>query len=158
MTATLKGPWSRTQIDDFLTRTRWPLRLACNGSDGFPRVASVWFRLQGDVLECVSHRDSAVIRLLRRDPRAAFEVSPNEPPYFGVRGQVEATLQPLGDSDALDDLVMRYLGSERSRVGDWLLSRREEEMLIRLTPSRFFTWDYRERMADVKEDSGQRGN
>lgn len=96
MTATLKGPWSRTQIDDFLARTRWPLRLACNGSDGFPRVASVWFRLQGDVLECVSHRDSAVVRLLRRDPRAAFEVSPNEPPYFGVRGQVEATLQPLG--------------------------------------------------------------
>ena len=149
MSVKIKGPWGRGEIDEFLASTHWPLRLACQGSDGFPRVASVWFRLQGETLECVSHRDSAIVRLLRRDPRVAFEVSPNEPPYFGVRGQAEASLQPLGDSDALDELVKRYLGDQRSRVGDWLLSRRNEEMLIRLTPARLFSWDYRERMADV---------
>lgn len=146
----LKGPWNQSQVNDFLTTTRWPLRLACQSSDGFPRIASVWFRLRDDTLECVSHQDSAVIQLLRRDPRVAFEVSPNQPPYFGVRGQAEASLQPLGESDALDELVKRYLGNQRSRVGDWLLSRREEEILIRLIPTRLFSWDYRERMADVK--------
>lgn len=149
MTAKVNGPWTAAQINSFLAVTRWPLRLACQGSDGFPRVVSVWFRLQDDALECVSHRDSALVRMLERDARVAFEVSPNEPPYYGVRGQAHARLQALGNSNALDDLVERYLQDRNSRVARWLLSRKAEEVLVRLTPERLFSWDYRERMTDV---------
>lgn len=149
MSASLKGPWTREQIDAFLIAAHWPLRLACQGSDGFPRVVSVWFRLHQGRLESVSHRDSALVRLLKQDPRVGFEVSPNQPPYHGVRGQGRVTLQPLGSADTLEQLVERYLGDRESRVGNWLLSRKPEEVLITLTPERLFSWDYRDRMADV---------
>lgn len=156
MSVSLNGPWTRQQIDEFLTGARWPMRLACHGSDGFPRVVSVWFRLQEGKLLSVSHRDSALVRLLRQDPRVGFEVSPNQPPYHGVRGQATVTLAPLADGDTLERLVERYLGDRESRVGNWLLSRKSEEILITLTPGRLFSWDYRERMADVSEDRVRR--
>ena len=39
--------------------------------------------------------------------------------------------------------------SPYSQVGRWLLSRREQEVVIKIEPQRLFSWDYRERMADV---------
>ena len=144
-----EGPWSLEQTAAFLQDARFPIRLACTGADGYPRVISLWYLYQQGVLQCVSHRNSALVRLLRRDPRAGFEVSPNDPPYHGVRGQGEVELAPLDDSDVLEKLIARYLGSGTSRVGNWLLSRRKEEILLTLRPERLYTWDYRERMADV---------
>ena len=76
-----------------------------------------------------------------------FEVAPNEPPYFGVRGQAMAALEPLGDHKTLQQLLERYLGGGDSDLGQWLLQRSDEELLISLTPVRFFSWDYRERMS-----------
>lgn len=98
---------------------------------------------------CVTHQRSKLVALLRHDSRIGFEVSPNEPPYHGVRGQGEATLQPLGEADTLALLLKRYLGGLESSLAKWLLSRSEEEILISIQPTRFFSWDYRERMADA---------
>ncbi len=145
----IKGPWSEQQINEFLTSATFPLRLATVGKDGFPRVVSVWYIADGLNLQCVSHRDSQLVKLLRGNDRVGFEVAPNEPPYHGVRGQGNATLVPLGDRDTLDSLIDRYLGGRESSVANWLLSRREEEMLIQIAPTRLFSWDYRERMSDV---------
>ncbi len=145
----IKGPWSERQIDEFLTGATFPLRLATVGKDGFPRVVSVWYIADGLTLQCVSHRDSQLVKLLRGNDRVGFEVAPNEPPYHGVRGQGNATLVPLGERDTLDSLIDRYLGGRESTVANWLLSRREEEMLIQIAPTRLFSWDYRERMSDV---------
>ena len=78
-----------------------------------------------------------------------FEISPNDPPYHGVRGQGIATISPLAESDTLDWMVSHYLGDSDSQVGRWLLSRREQEVVIKIEPQRLFSWDYRERMADV---------
>ncbi len=145
----IKGPWSERQIDEFLTGATFPLRLATVGKDGFPRVVSVWYIADGLTLQCVSHRDSQLVKLLSGNDRVGFEVAPNEPPYHGVRGQGNATLVPLGERDTLDSLIDRYLGGRESTVANWLLSRREEEMLIQIAPTRLFSWDYRERMSDV---------
>ncbi len=87
--------------------------------------------------------------LLRRNPRVGFEVAPNEPPYHGVRGQGDAALRPLADSPLLDQLIHKYLEGTQSRVAQWLLSRRDEELIIEISPTAVFSWDYRERMADV---------
>ena len=152
MTVTVKGPWSLHQVETFLGEAVIPMRLAGVRGDGFPQVVSVWFRYRGGRLQCVSHRDSFLVALLQANPKVGFEVAPNDPPYYGVRGRGIAELQALGDSDALEHLIARYLGSGKSRVGNWLLSRREEELLITIEPLRLFSWDYRQRMADVGAD------
>ena len=52
MSVSLKGPWSAEQISEFLHHSVFPLRLACVGADGFPRVVSVWFQYdQGQFIE-----------------------------------------------------------------------------------------------------------
>ena len=58
-------------------------------------------------------------------------------------------MTPLGDDSLLRDLLLRYLGSLDSPFAQWLLSRAEEEIIITITPSRLFSWDYRERMSNA---------
>ncbi|MFK7977800.1 MAG: hypothetical protein AB8C02_16840 [Halioglobus sp.] len=147
MTVISKGPWKETDINDFLQQSVFPVRLACTAPDGFPRVVSVWFRYSNHAFTCVSHRDSKLIALLKDNDKVGFEVSPNDPPYCGVRGQALASLTEAGAGEELECLLERYLGSEESKLGNWLLSRREEEVLITLRVQRIFSWDYRERMS-----------
>lgn len=149
MQAKVKGPWSMAEVEQFLESTVYPMRLACVGADGFPRVVSVWFGYRAGQLFCVSHQSSSLIRLLEGNPRTGFEIAPNEPPYFGVRGQGMASMAALGDATMLEELLQRYLGGAESTLGDWLLSRRDEEVLITITPGRWFSWDYRQRMKDA---------
>ncbi len=44
------------------------------------------------------------------------------------------------------EMLQRYLGGTESKLGNWLLSRAEDEILITIEPLRLFSWDYRERM------------
>lgn len=148
MAITLKGPWNKGQIDTFLQNSTFPLRLACVGEDGFPRVVSVWYGYDGQRFRCVSHRSSQLVSLLERSGRVGFELAPNEPPYHGVRGQGIATLDSDADGVVLGDMLQRYLGGTDSKLGNWLLSRAEDEVLITIEPVRLFSWDYRERMAE----------
>ncbi|CAA0121674.1 Uncharacterised protein [Halioglobus japonicus] len=149
MATTLKGPWKRDQVDHFLTNSQFPLRLACVAEDGFPRVVSVWYGYDGSRLRCVSHRSSKLVNLLQRCDRVGFELAPNEPPYHGVRGQGIARLDADADGEVLGQMLKRYLGGTESKLGEWLLSRSDDEVLITIEPLRFFSWDYRERMADA---------
>jgi nitroimidazol reductase NimA-like FMN-containing flavoprotein (pyridoxamine 5'-phosphate oxidase superfamily) len=142
----LKGPWSAEEIAGFLAETRYPLRLACVGDDGYPRVVSVWFTYLEGKLFCASHNSSHLVALLRASARVGFEVAPNDPPYYGVRGQGDATLAAEGGAQMLEQLLTRYLGGHDSPLAKWLLSRSEDEILITITPRRWFSWDYRQRM------------
>lgn len=151
MQSALKGPWSQGDIEDFLEQCHYPVRLACVGADGYPRVVSVWFHYAGGRMYCVSHRSSGLIRMLRNSGRVGFEVAPNEPPYRGVRGQGDATVSEEGGGDVLVGLLEHYLGGVDSQLASWLLSRSEDELLITITPTRWFSWDYTERMADTVE-------
>jgi nitroimidazol reductase NimA-like FMN-containing flavoprotein (pyridoxamine 5'-phosphate oxidase superfamily) len=146
MAVTLKGPWDQSQVDEFLNTSQFPLRLACVADDGFPRVVSVWYGYDGQCLRCVSHRSSQLVGLLQRCERVGFELAPNEPPYHGVRGQGIARLDTDADGTVLKQMLQRYLGGTDSKLGKWLLSRAEDEVLITIEPLRLFSWDYRERM------------
>tara|TARA_R110001599_G_scaffold353866_1_gene600956 strand:- start:76848 stop:77291 length:444 start_codon:yes stop_codon:yes gene_type:complete len=146
MSAKLKGPWSTDDITGFLGDVRYPLRLACVADDGYPRVVSVWFTYLDGKLYCASHNSSQLVALLRASPRVGFEVAPNDPPYYGVRGQGDAVLTEQGGARMLEQLLERYLGSHDSPLAKWLLSRSEDEVLITISPRRWYSWDYRERM------------
>ncbi len=149
MPLTMKGPWSQQEADEYLAASRYPIRLACNGADGFPRVVALWYRYSGGELHCVMHKQAQLLRLLRSRPFVGFDISPNEPPYHGVRGQGTAVMRPLGDDDTLVDMLNNYLGDTESKLAQWLLGRSDEEVLVSITPTRLFSWDYRERMEDI---------
>jgi len=145
----LKGPWDREQVDTFLTQSMFPLRLGCVAEDGFPRVVSVWYGYDGGQLRCVSHRTSQLVHWLQRCDRVGFELGPNEPPYYGVRGKGIARLEADAGGEVLGQMLQRYLGGADSELGKWLLSRSKDEVLIAIEPLRLFSWDYRERMAGI---------
>lgn len=149
MSVSIKGPWNQSVIHEYLCDSRYPLRLACVGADGFPRVVSVWYLFLEGELHCVSHRASQLVGLLQRSERVGFEVAPNEPPYCGVRGQGIASLQESGQEEVLPMLLERYLGGTDTGLGKWLLSRLDEEVLISIRPLRLFSWDYRQRMQEA---------
>lgn len=141
----LAGPWTRAEIDRFLQSTAVPMRLAVNGTSGFPAVTPLWFRWQGGALWAASKPDAAIVKLLRRDGRCAFDISVETPPYFGLRGQGTASILPEGLS-VLQRLLDRYVGEDKPGFRAWLLARSADECAIRIAPHRLASWDFRQRM------------
>lgn len=146
------GPWTESQVWDFIAEQRIPIRLAANTATGFPVVLSLWFLPENEELLAAVHRDARIAKRLKADPRCAFEIAPNEPPYRGVRGQAIATLEPEGAGTLLERLLHRYLGSTDSSLGRFLLARAEEELIVRLQPTWIGSWDYSRRMDDALEE------
>jgi nitroimidazol reductase NimA-like FMN-containing flavoprotein (pyridoxamine 5'-phosphate oxidase superfamily) len=145
MTTISSGPWDETQIAEFLTETAIPIRLASNGSSG-PLVQSLWFWPNGVELWCCTQDSSVLARRLSKDDRVGFEVAADTPPYRGVRGTGVAELLK-GDVDAtLRHLITRYQGHEKTQLSEWLLSRIDSEVAIRITPRTLSSWDYSPRM------------
>jgi len=144
-----KGPWSTEQIERFLEESRAPIRLACNGACGHPVLASLWFVPLDGKLWCATQRTAKVVSHLRRDPRCAFEVSVESPPYRGVRGQGVAMLHEDRGEEILRILIDRYLRDSTSRLARFLLTRVEHETAIAIEPQTLVSWDYQERMGDA---------
>ena len=140
------GPWSPSQIEAWLSDTVVPLRLATAGRRG-PLVQSVWFRYADGRLWCATQRDSVLAKRVGRDPAVGWEVSPDEPPYRGVRGTGRAELlqeSPLV-AEVLAGLIERY-GQSDTALAQWLLSRVETELLVTIGDLRITSWDFTPRM------------
>jgi len=145
---TPKGPWTEAEVQRFLEGAEIPLRLACNGGDGHPLLASLWFVPEGQTLWCATQRDAAVASVLARDARCAFEVSVESPPYLGVRGKAIARLHDERGEEVLRRLIERYLGSTDSKLARFLLDRVDQETAIGLEPQTLVSWDFRDRMGE----------
>lgn len=149
MTVEFGGPWSESEVGGFLGEVTLPIRLSCVAADGFPRVVSLWYQYRQGTLYCITHESAKLVSLLKHNNRVGFDISADAPPYHGIRGQGTAALQPLGDDPAMEELLERYVGDLDSKFSRWLLSRKQEELLIVIRPHRIFSWDYRQRMAEV---------
>ena len=140
------GPWSADEIANHLAASIIPLRLGVARPDGTPLVLSLWFVPDGDDLCCATNRDAYVVRLLRRDPRCAFEVASDQPPYRGVRGQGSAALDDAQGMPTLGRLLDRYGIWRTSKLGRTLLDPARNETAIRITPHAMTSWDFTSRM------------
>ena len=124
-----------------------PLRLAVVEESGFPLICSLWFHYADERLYCATAKTSKVAEYLRRNPKCGFELAPNEPPYFGVRGHGIASVSTEGADDLLARLVDRYLGTRDSEFSRWLLGRAREEVAIQIEIEWITSWDYSSRMS-----------
>jgi hypothetical protein len=147
------GPWSREQIRQHLRGSVIPIRLASRTRSGFPLVLSLWFTFRDGFVWCAVQRNARVAQHLERDPRCAFEVAADDPPYRGVRGQGHAEIRPAEGEAVLRELIDRYLGDASSDLARWLLGRADREVAIRIQPVRFATWDFTRRMQRAIERS-----
>jgi nitroimidazol reductase NimA-like FMN-containing flavoprotein (pyridoxamine 5'-phosphate oxidase superfamily) len=145
------GPWTREEAATFLTDSRVPIRLSCRTPGGGLWMLSLWYEYRDGALHCATAASADVVTFLDHDPGVAFEVSVNDPPYRGVRGQGEATVEPDPEKTVLRSLLQRYLGGTDSALAQQLLDKDREEVTIRIDPSHVATWDYSQRMADTQD-------
>lgn len=142
-----QSAWSAAQVEDYLLSIKIPMRLCCNGEDGFPLVCSIWFVYHDGLLWGATHESAKVSQLLQANNKCAFEIAPNEMPYRGVRGQGVAELVRAEAGEVLAELLQRYLGDSNSKLAQWLLSRSGHEFAIKISPTWLTSWDYSERMS-----------
>jgi len=151
MKVSQKSSWNETEIGDYLKKTVIPMRIAI--TDGaFPTICSLWFDydpVQG-VLICATHVRSQIARLITKNPRCAFEIAANTPPYCGVRGKAVIEGDASAAAQSLPRLIKRYMGDSNAGLGKWLMSRVDEELELRLKPVWISAWDYGQRMEPAK--------
>ena len=142
----LSGPWSISQIESYLNEKAVPLKLSVISSGGWPVIVSLWFVFDENRIICASRKNSKIITFLKNNPRCAFEVSGEVPPYSGVRGQGIAKLIDKDRDGILERLHDRFLGRQDTPFKQWLLRNSENETIISIAPKRLMTWDYSARM------------
>jgi len=140
------GAWSREDVATFLEDQTVPLRLGCQRPRGDLWMLSLWYRYRDGAFECATAADADVVSYLDHDADVAFEVSTNDPPYRGVRGNGTATVTADEGKAVLRTLIERYLGGTDSDLAQRLLAPSRAEVRIRIEPARLHSWDYSERM------------
>lgn len=97
-------------------------------------MVALWYRYRDGSFECATWANADIVHFLWNDSEIAFEISPNEPPYRGVRGNGTTSMSPDRDKAVLRDLMERYLGGTESSLAKWLLADEREEIRIRIQP------------------------
>jgi hypothetical protein len=140
---------SLIEMYEYLDAVRIPLRLACRTITDWPMVISLWFLHQDGLLYCATQRSAKIVDYLQNDPRCAFEIAADQPPYCGIRGQANARIDESLGVEILEKLLIRYLGDTKNDLANNLLTKSETEVAIVLNPIRIFTWDFSDRMANI---------
>ena len=145
--------WDAAQITEYLTTTVQPLRLSLEAG-GAPIIVPLWYRFENNALWCASQRNARLVKWIERQPMCGFDISANDMPYKGIRGQGKAHLEPGEGATTLRALVQRYLGSDESDFARWLLARSDDEVAIRIQPAWLTAWDFTPRMAPTGRSVG----
>jgi hypothetical protein len=132
--------------ENFLTSYIAPIRISGISQSGFPLICSLWFEYEDNAIWCATQKTAKIARVLSENPKCAFELAPNEPPYYGVRGQANASLHLENADELLERLIVRYLGNKESKLAKKLLDDTANEVAIKIEPTNIFSWDYRKRM------------
>lgn len=150
----LTGAWDREETEAFLRDQTVPLRLSCRTQGDDLWMLSLWYDYRDDALWCATSANATVVDYLAHDDQVAFEISTNQPPYKGVRGNGTASVDPDPEKELLTALLERYLDGTDSPLAKQLLSPDRDEVRIRIDLARVYTWDFSQRMAEsVPEDT-----
>lgn len=141
-----KSAWSQDEILNYLNQAKTPIRISCAGDDGYPIICSLWFFHKDGVLWAASHKNSHIVKALRKSPKAAFEVATNDYPYRGVRGKANISLLDDSVENILEKVIDKYLQGGNKKLSNWLLSRKKDEFSIKISPVEINSWDFSGRM------------
>lgn len=148
------GGWSGSEIEEFLSETRVPLRLSLVSKTGL-LIVPVWFEYRAGCFWSCSPNDSLLVNALRQRPEVAFDVSTNDIPYQGVRGRGFARCSVAPDKTALEELMNRYIAGTDSDLAQWLLNRAGSEAVIQIEVAWLTSWDFSGRMDSIEKISAR---
>ncbi|MFX1284814.1 MAG: pyridoxamine 5'-phosphate oxidase family protein [Promethearchaeota archaeon] len=140
-------------VIEYLNESVIPLRLSGTTKSGWPFVMSLWYVYLNEKIYLATIKSAKVVDYLSNNPKCAFEIASDTPPYCGIRGQAMAKIIESKGDEILKILLNRYLGGENSPLARRLLNQRIPEVAIELTPVKVYQWDYSKRMIDSIEFS-----
>jgi len=115
----------------------------------WPITISLWYIYKDNKIFCATQKSAKIIEYLSKNARCGFEVASDNPPYKGVRGYGNATLDEENGKEILDLIIKKYLKDTNSSLAKFLKSRNENEIAIEIKPQNMFSYDYSNRMRDV---------
>ena len=115
---------------ELLTRTNFAF-IAELMEDGSPHVSPVWIDVEGDLVLVNTAKGRLKEANMRRDPRVALSISPNDDPYehVDIRGRVVEIREGEAAVADIDRLGKKYRGWER-----YPLSEGEERVSYLIEP------------------------
>ncbi len=136
-------------VEKFLKDSKIPLRLSGVTKSGWPFLVSLWFIYLGDKIYLATIETAKVVKYLSNNPKCAFEISSEIPPYCGIRGQASARIIDSKGDEVLIALLNRYLGGTDNSLAQRLMNRKVKEVAIELTPIKLYQWDFNSRMQNL---------
>ncbi|MFX0185265.1 MAG: pyridoxamine 5'-phosphate oxidase family protein [Candidatus Hodarchaeota archaeon] len=135
-------------VKEYLNQSLIPLRLSGTTKSGWPFVMSLWYVYLNERIFLATIKTAKIVEYLFNNPKCAFEISSDIPPYCGIRGQATAKIIESKGDEILKILLNRYLGGEDNPLAQKLLNRHVPEVAIELTPVKLYQWDFSKRMQD----------
>ncbi|MHA2328755.1 MAG: pyridoxamine 5'-phosphate oxidase family protein, partial [Candidatus Hodarchaeales archaeon] len=129
-------------VEEYLNQSLIPLRLSGVTKTGWPFVMSLWYVYLNEKIYLATIKTAKVVDYLLNNPKCAFEIASDAPPYCGIRGKATVKIIESKGDKILKILLNRYLGSEDSPLAQKLMNRRVPEVAIELTPVKVYQWDY----------------
>jgi len=114
-------------------------RLATVGSDGTPHLVPVWYRFDDGVFLVLTERGSQKHRNIERDPRVAFCIDDERPPYHTVLVRGRVTVHDAPGREWREQLAIHYLGDEAGRryIAE---NMHPNDVMLRIEPERVNGW------------------
>jgi len=108
----------------------------------------MWYLYKDGKFYLATPATAKVVSYLKNNPKCAFEVASDNPPYCGIRGHAKVKIKDSIGLSILKELLKRYIGDLESPLAKKLLSRDLPEVAIELSPKSIYKWDFTDRMKD----------
>ena len=129
--------------------TKIPIRLGFIKPNGAPSIISLWYIDMNGKIYCATQKTAKIIHYLKNQPICGFEISADQPPYKGSRGEGIVKIIPTKGPEILNILIKKYLGEKESILSKFLRGQSKNEIAIEITPTKIFHYDYSKRMKGI---------
>ena len=130
---------SKEAINKFLSEERLGV-LGTNRKDGSPHMVPLWYFYDGENFWMSSDKEANKVKNARRDPRSTLCIDEESRPYKGVVVYGAVTLTEENLAETRRAIISRYLNE--AEVAKYKSPHPHGTILLKLTPDRFYSWDY----------------
>ena len=134
------------ELENYLNQSLIPIRVSGTTKSGWPFVLSLWYVQIKDKIYLATIKTAKIVEYLSNNPKCAFEIASDNPPYCGIRGQARAKIIESKGDQILEILLKRYLGNKDNPLAKKLSNRSVPEVAIELTPLNVYKWNFSKRM------------